>query len=302
MKGLKVLGQKNWTAIGAKRLRELRQVESEIEKVEIQIASTSRACADWEKERPNVVAESVRLGTSAALTSKFAEANKAKLSSYREHETSLKARLADLKRPSRERTQQQDRLAQLALERYEKGAAIDSAIKAVRKAVAERAALTSEMRKIADGLGMSSTMTDTGIFERLLGSLPESVVTVESRKWLDRLTGHETRSETRTYVANRDLSLPESLTDTGVVSKGDEIDLTDKEAAEILHSYSPDGDTFVGFRYAITEVDGLRAGKPQPAFTDSAARTGVPRQREVYADPRQLPEYDSNGEKVFDSP
>ncbi len=217
-------------------------LEAAREKCRIQIAFVERKIAQG-KETANRQTETAAGGSFAiqqALKGTLADIadREREVAAYREREKSLSAQIQSLEHPTVEkaakRAKNQGALAALAVERWTKDAAVDSALQKLLLVLQERAALTAKMLEIAVLLDFAATADfDAGRFAALLDSLPADLL-AQSHAWLDRFFGQERDKEPHT-IGRAGAVLPETLADCGVYRAGDCVFLS-KERAKMLAS------------------------------------------------------------------
>lgn len=174
------------------------------------------------------------------------EGKNLEVAAFREQRTQIQSEIAALAptpASAAERAERQRHLARLAAERLEKDRLAEGALKGLRRLLDERAQLTAkivEASRSAD-LTISDDNLDARRFEELLASLPEGLA-AESERWFGWFTGQEEGLKPYVVVVDQIERLePESLVRAGFYGFGETVQLTDREASELLRAVHPSG-------------------------------------------------------------
>ena len=168
------------------------------------------------------------------------------VSAFREQRTQIQSEIAALAptpASAAERSERQRYLARLAAERLEKDRLAEGALKGLRRLLEERAQLTAKMADAAQAADfmIADDNLDAQRFDELLASLPEGVA-AESERWLAWFTGKEEGLKSYAVVVDQAERLePETLACAGFHGFGETVQLTDREASQLLRAVYPQG-------------------------------------------------------------
>jgi hypothetical protein len=133
------------------------------------------------------------------------------------------------------RGENQSRLAKLTADRLEKDREADAALQVLRGLLQQRGQMTAKMMECASTIEFTvdgEKGLDARRFDELLASLPEEF-SGTSERWADWFLGQQ--KSVKTYIVRDErLVLPETLENHGVYRFGEEIQLTENEARELL--------------------------------------------------------------------
>jgi hypothetical protein len=128
----------------------------------------------------------------------------------------------------------QREFASLASERLEWDREAERLVKELRTVLRTRSELTTAMAASAElfDLPVLNNALDASRVEKLLDSLPESIMP-QSERWYGLFFGNS-KTETAYIVIADSLVLPETFSSNGLLSFGDRVQLTEKDAREFL--------------------------------------------------------------------
>ncbi len=134
---------------------------------------------------------------------------------------------------AKQRADHQAALAKLAMERLEVDRTLDNAVRAARELLMKRSKITSEIYQLGHKIEFTWSFNglETDRFERLEKSLPDDLLS-KSEKWVSWLLGENRYTESYT-VLDDTLILAETLANANTYRRGERVDLTAEQLAEV---------------------------------------------------------------------
>ena len=170
--------------------------------------------------------------------------NKTERAAFEERKGQLQAEIEALASPSpqqtAERTDRQNHLAKVVAARLEKDRQVEGALNQLRQLLEQRADLSVKVVEAAFGveLTVNGDALDEERFKLLANFLPAELAAT-SERWAKWFLGQE---KTKSYVVVvPELVVAETLARAGSYGFGDEVQLTDAEATELLRDTCPIG-------------------------------------------------------------
>jgi hypothetical protein len=189
-------------------------------------------------------------------------------------------------REKADRKRAQESLARLARRRRRHDRLVDEARRTILQLVKRREELTAEMKAAATKADL--TVLPDGLDESRFDRLLESLLLMEelepkSARWLDWFLG-KGNGNTTTYTVRRpSLVLPETLASSNTYRFGEEVQLTDEQASEILSGAHRNNPPIVSSE-ALYGASGTRSNKSETMKIEilSTIDHGVMDQHTVY--------------------
>ena len=227
------------------RLRQL-ELEALQEKCRNQIAFAEKRIAQQKEvaERQTAtVADGNNFNVHQALNQTLAniEEREWEVAAFRKREKSLQAEIEGLALSPAQAAQRAELQAAIAadvIQRFAKDGAIDALLQKLRKALEERAALTTKITQAALMLDFSPTADfDAARFAALLDSLPAKLEP-QSVAWANWFLGQEGKKEPYT-IGSKSAVLAETLACARVFRPGECVFLTQEEIAKLPSDETP---------------------------------------------------------------
>jgi hypothetical protein len=160
---------------------------------------------------------------------------RARIEPYKAEAARLEAEIQALQ-PSQveieDRHERQREFASLAGERLEYDREAERLVKELRSILRTRSELTTAMATSAKLFDLADDALDASRVEKLLDSLPESIMP-QSERWYGLFFGNS-KTEISYVVIADSLVLPETFSSNGLLSFGDRVQLTEEGAREFL--------------------------------------------------------------------
>ena len=232
-----------WSPRSQKSMLRQLELERAQEKCRNQIAFAEKRIAQQKEtaERQTAtVAEGNSYAIRQALNQTLAdiEEREREVLAFRKREEKLQAEIKALAltpAQAAQRAKLQSALAAEVIERFAKDEAIGALLKKLRKALQERAALTTKIVQTALTLDFAATADfDAARFAALLESLPNDLEP-QSLAWVNWFLGQADKREPHT-ISDRPVVLAETLASPGVWRPGECAFLTQQEAAKLPSS------------------------------------------------------------------
>lgn len=231
-----------------------------------EVLSRCQRVADYEQAQVDQLTKNTVSGEGwarAMIPEHLAEIQKAKaqIEVFAPQREKIRAEIEALVKPNpteeKERAENQKAVATLALERLECDRALADLIESVRLMLEKRVEMTNRIWELAQKVDLQ--IDARGLDERTLTALKTAVgcdVAGQGSKWVDRLFGENRKTQPYTVLDER-IVLPETLASAGVYKRGDQVDLTSEEVAE------------------IRSTEGIRRGNIAEVLPGGAVRSGA---------------------------
>ena len=235
-----------WSPRSQKSMLRQLELEAAQEKCRNQIAFAEKRIAQQREvadRQTATVAEGNNFTIRQVLNQTLAdiEEREREIAAFRKREKSLQCEIEGLALSPTEAAQRaklQSAIAAEIIERFRKDAAIDALLQKLRKALQERAALTTEIVQAALMLDFpASADFDAARFAALLDSLPAELAS-HSREWVNWFLGQEGKREPHT-IGSKAAVLAETLACANVFRPGECVFLTEEEAAKLPSDEAP---------------------------------------------------------------
>lgn len=235
-----------WSPRSQKSMLRQLELEAAQEKCRDQIAFAEKRIAQQEEvaeRQAATVAEGGSYAIRQALNQTLTdiEERKREVLAFRKREKSLQAEINALAlspAQAAQRAKLQSALAAEVIERFAKDEAIDALLQKLRKALQERAALTTKIVQTALMLDFAAISDfDAARFAALLDSLPAELES-QSRAWVNWFLGQEDKKEPYS-IGSKSAILAETLACSNVWRAGECVFLTKEEAANLPSDEAP---------------------------------------------------------------
>jgi hypothetical protein len=240
-------GVKNiWSRRSHKSMLRQLALEAAQEKCRNQIAFAEKRIREEQEtaERQTAtVADSNNFSIRQSLNKTLAdiEGREREVAAFRKREKSLQAEINGLAlspAQAAQRAKLQSAIAAEVIQRFAKDSTIDALLQKLRKALQERAALTTNIVQTALILDFPATADfDAPRFATLLDLLPAELAS-QSHDWVNGFLGQESKKEPRT-IGSKGAVLAETLAHAGVWRAGECAFLTKEEAAKMPSDEAP---------------------------------------------------------------